>query len=53
MKKYKVYANGIYLISFNRRYEAEEAIRNYQRMENVNSAIDGRPAHHRFYEIRR
>lgn len=53
MKKYKVYANGIYLNSFNRRYEAEAAIQQYQHMERMNSIIEERPVRHNSYEIRR
>lgn len=53
MKKYKVYKNGIFLESYARRYEAEDAIRvikHYERMEAIRN-LTYVPCN--FYEIRR
>lgn len=53
MKKYKVYKNGIFLESYARRYEAEDAIRIHKHNERMQSIWDLVPNSCNIYEIRR
>lgn len=53
MKKYKIYKNGIFLESYARRYEAENAIRIYQHHERMDCIRNMTSLEINIYEIRR
>lgn len=53
MKKYKVFKNNTYLESFDRRYMAEEAIRQHKREDEWNAVLNRTYNPCNIYDIRR
>ena len=53
MKKYKVYKNVIFLESYAKRYEAENAIRTHKHQERMQSHINMECVEVNVYDIRR